>query len=286
MPAYLVALTPILWGTTYLITGKYLADWPALWLSVFRAIPPGLILLAIRPGWVRREQLPHLLLVSFLYIGAFFPLLFVAALHLPGAVAGTLSATLPLILLFLQWVFLRSRPSFQALCFACMGLGGVMLLLQPDAGLDMIGVGAALLSVLLIGLCSLLLQQRPWKGDLINFTGWQLMLGGLMILPLAIWQEGLPPMPESLGTYFGLGWLMLLNSALAYVLWLWGMSRLSLNRLGLMSLLNPLTAVLAGSIVMHEGLSHQQWAGVLLVFLALLAEMLLKQRRPSLQTVS
>lgn len=107
-----------------------------------------------------------------------------------------------------------------------------------------------------------------------------------MILPLAIWQEGLPPMPESLGTYFGLGWLMLLNSALAYVLWLWGMSRLSLNRLGLMSLLNPLTAVLAGSIVMHEGLSHQQWAGVLLVFLALLAEMLLKQRRPSLQTVS
>jgi len=286
MPAYLVALTPILWGTTYLITGKFLADWPALWLSVFRAIPPGLILLAVRPGWFRREQLPHLLLVSFLYIGAFFPLLFVAALHLPGAVAGTLSATLPLILLFLQWLFLRIRPSLEALVFACMGLGGVMLLLQPDAGLDMIGVAAALLSVLLIGLCSLLLQQRPWQGDLINFTGWQLTLGGLMILPLAIWNEGLPPVPDSLGACFGLGWLMLLNSALAYVLWIWGMANLPLNRLGLMSLLNPLTAVLAGSVVMHEGLSQQQWIGVCLVFLALMAEMILKQRRPSLQTAS
>lgn len=279
MPAYFVALTPILWGTTYLITGKYLADWPALWLSVFRAIPPGLLLLLFRPGWFTKAQLPHLLLVSFLYIGAFFPLLFVAALHLPGAVAGTLSATLPLILLFLQWVFLKIKPSRQALLFACMGLGGVMLLLQPDAGLDLLGVGAALLSVLLIGGCSVLLQQRPWQGDLINFTGWQLTLGGLMILPLALWMEGEPPIPADVGEWFGISWLMLLNSALAYVLWIWGMTHLPLNRLGLMSLLNPLTAVLAGSLLMHEGLSVQQWGGVILVFGALVAEWLTKQRK-------
>lgn len=73
MPPFLVAYL-ILWGTTYLITGKYLSEsWPALWLSVMRAIPPGLLLLVIRPARVPWRQVPYLLLISFLYIGGFFP---------------------------------------------------------------------------------------------------------------------------------------------------------------------------------------------------------------------
>jgi probable blue pigment (indigoidine) exporter len=278
MPPFLVALTPILWGTTYLITGKYLSDWPALWLSVMRAIPPGLLLLAIRPNKVAWSKVPYLLLISFLYIGAFFPLLFLAALHLPGSVAGTLSATLPLFLLGLQWLFLKRIPTRKSLCCSFLGLGGVMLLLGPGAGLDWLGVSAALLSVLLIGGCSLLLQQFPWKGDLISFTGWQLLLGGLMILPLAYWQDGVMPMPVG-GNWFGLVWLIVLNSALAYVLWLWGMAHLPLNRLGLLTLLNPLTAVLAGSLLMHEALSRQQWFGVTVVFASLLLELIFRPTR-------
>lgn len=116
-----------------------------------------------------------------------------------------------------------------------------MLLLGPGASLDWIGVTASLLSVLLIGLCSLLLQHW-WQGP-ISFTGWQLLLGGLMILSWAYWQDGAMPMPAG-DDWFGLLWLIVLNSALAYVLWLWGMAHLPLNRLGLLTLLNPMTAVL------------------------------------------
>ncbi|WP_024872393.1 DMT family transporter [Tolumonas lignilytica] len=280
MPPFLVALTPILWGTTYLITGKYLADWPALWLAVMRAIPPGLLLLAIRPAKVAWRQVPFLLLISFLYIGAFFPLLFLSALHLPGSVAGTLSATLPLMLLGLQWLFLHKVPSRQALLCALLGLAGIILLLGPGVALDWIGVTAALTSVLLIGICSLLLQQHPWQGGLISFTGWQLLLGGLMILPLAYWQDGAMPMPVG-DNWFGLLWLILLNSALAYVLWLWGMVNLPLNRLGLLTLLNPITAVLAGSVLMHETLSVWQWCGVVTVLTSLVLELLFRPKRPS-----
>ena len=281
MSPVFVALTPILWGTTYLITGKYLPEWPALWLSVIRAIPPGLLLLAIRPGLPTWRQVPYLLLISFLYIGAFFPLLFLSALLLPGSVAGTLAATLPLMLLGLQWFFLKRVPSVKAICCACIGLGGVMLLLGPGSGFNLLGVSAALFSVLLIGICSMLLQQFPWEGDLINFTGWQLLLGGLMILPLAFWIEGSMPVPATGNEWFGLAWLSLLNSALAYVLWIWGMTHLTLNRIGLISLLNPLTAVLAGSVLMHEALSHWQWLGVMAVFASLLLELLFRAKRSS-----
>lgn len=282
MSPIFVLLTPILWGTTYLITGKYLSDWPALWLSVIRAIPPGLLLLIIRPGLPSLRQLPYLLLISFLYIGAFFPLLFLAALLLPGSVAGTLAATLPIFLLGLQWIFLKRTPSLKAVGCALLGLCGVALLLGPGSGFNLAGIAAALLSVLLIGVCSLLLQQYPWRGDLINFTGWQLLLGGCMILPLAFWREGPLPIPSGADAWFGLAWLSLLNSALAYVLWIWGMTHLPLNRIGLISLLNPLTAVLAGSILMHESLSRWQWGGVLIVLTSLLLELLFRPKTRSL----
>jgi probable blue pigment (indigoidine) exporter len=130
----------------------------------------------------------------------------------------------------------------------------------------------------LIGLCSLLLQQRPWQGELISFTGWQLLLGGLMILPLAYWQDGVMPVPVG-DAWFGLLWLIVLNSALAYVLWLWGMAHLPLNQLGLLTLLNPMTAVLAGSVLMNEALSSQQWLGVVVVFASLLLELLFRPKR-------
>ena len=74
------------------------------------------------------------------------------------------------------------------------GAGWCRAVAGAGASLDWLGVTASLLSVLLIGLCSLLLQQRPWQGELISFTGWQLLLGGLMILPLAYWQDGAMPM--------------------------------------------------------------------------------------------
>lgn len=59
------------------------------------------------------------------------------------------------------------------------------------------------------------------------------------------------------------------------------MTHLTLNRIGLISLLNPLTAVLAGSVLMHEALSHWQWLGVMAVFASLLLELLFRAKRSS-----
>jgi probable blue pigment (indigoidine) exporter len=70
-------------------------------------------------------------LLAFCNITAFFALLFVAAFRLPGAVAGTLGATLPLVLMLLAWLQDGVRPSLKWLLLGLMGLGGVLLLLNP-----------------------------------------------------------------------------------------------------------------------------------------------------------
>ena len=57
------------------------------------------------------------------------------------------------------------------------------------------------------------------------------------------------------------------------------MAHLPLNRLGLLTLLNPMTAVLAGRFLMHEALNRQHWIGVAVVFASLLLELLFRPKR-------
>lgn len=56
-----------------------------------------------------------MLAISLCNISFFFVLLFIAAHRLPGSVAGTLGATLPLMVLLLQWVQEGKNLHYQSL---------------------------------------------------------------------------------------------------------------------------------------------------------------------------
>lgn len=183
MPLLIALLAPLLWGSTYAVVSLYLTDYSPYWVAVWRALPAGVLLLLLHP---RRPPLvwSRQFLLAFCNITAFFALLFVAAFRLPGAVAGTLGATLPLILMGLAWLQDGVRPTLKWLLLGVMGLVGVLLLLNPSANLDPVGVACALLATLLIGQSSRWMQRWP-VDDLLALTAWQLLLGGLMLIPLA-----------------------------------------------------------------------------------------------------
>lgn len=206
-------------------------------------------------------------LLAFCNITAFFALLFVAAYRLPGAVAGTLGATLPLILMGLAWWQDGKRPSLKWLLLGLMGLAGVLLLLNPSANLDPVGVACALLATLLIGQSSRWMQRWP-VSDLLALTAWQLLLGGLMLIPLAWWLAGPMPLPQPASAP-GLLWLVLLNTALAYWAWLWGLKRHGPEVMGMLALTNPMVAVSFGVLLVGETLDARQWLGIAVILLSL-----------------
>ena len=91
------AVAPVLWGTTYLVTTELLPEGRPLLVAALRALPAGLLLLAVTRrlpsgGWWWRSAV-----LGALNIGVFFALLFVAAYRLPGGVAATLGAVQPLV---------------------------------------------------------------------------------------------------------------------------------------------------------------------------------------------
>ncbi len=266
MPMLIALLAPLLWGSTYAVVSLYLTDYSPYWVAVWRALPAGLLLLLLHP---HMPPLPwgKQFLLAFCNIAAFFALLFLAAFRLPGAVAGTLGATLPLVLMLLAWLQDSTRPSLKWLLLGLMGLAGVLLLLNPSANLDPVGVACAMLATVLIGQSSRWMRHWP-VNDLLALTAWQLLLGGLMLIPLAWWLAGPMPLPDPASAP-GLLWLILLNTALGYWAWLWGLKHHGPEVMGMLALTNPMMAVSLGVLMVGETLDVSQWIGIGVILLSL-----------------
>lgn len=264
----LASLAPILWGSTYAAVGLFLTDLPPIWVAVWRALGAGLFLWL----FVRRMPRMHLgkvFVLGFFNISLFFILLMLAAYRLPGSVAGTLGATLPLLLIVIQWLVQGKTPQLKATLSAVIGLVGVLLLLNPSANLDPIGVACALGATLMVAIATLL--TKHWQvNDILGVATWQLLMSGILLVPVAWYFEGAPTM-ISMTQVPGLIWLVILNTAGGYLIAVNAIKQIGPNAFGMLSLLNPIVAVVLGMFMMQESLSALQWSGVTLIIGSLLA---------------
>ena len=259
------ALAPAIWGSTYIVTTELLPPGHPLTLAVLRALPAGLLLLAVVRQLPPPEWIGRILVLGALNFAVFWSLLFVAAYRLPGGVAATLGAVQPLLVLFLARAALGSPVTLLSVAAALAGLCGVALLVAgPAASLDPVGVLAGLGGA--AAMAGGTVFSRKWQPavPLLTFTAWQLTAGGLLLLPVALWVE--PPLPALSGQNLaGLVYLGLIGAALTYYLWFRGLARLEPGPASALGFLSPATAVVLGWGVLGETLSGVQIAGALVV---------------------
>lgn len=271
------ALAPVLWGTTYLVFTQTLPVGHPLLVGALRALPAGVLLMLLGPGLPPRDKLLRLLLVGLANIGVFFALLFVAAQRLPGGVAATVMSVQPLIVGLLAWPMLGRQPRPAQLAAALAGTLGVgLLILGPAAKLDAIGVVAALAAAGSMAIGTVLIERWGRIGTPLALAAWQLALGGLVLLPVALIVEGLPPVP-TLRNVAGFAYLIVIGTALGYWLWVRGIGVLGAD-VTFLSLLSPLTATVLGALVLGEWFSPMQTGGALLILGATVAGMALSRR--------
>ncbi|GAA0690901.1 DMT family transporter [Streptomyces cellulosae] len=276
----LTALAPVSWGTTYVVTTELLPPERPLFTALVRALPAGLLLLVFdrvlpRGAWWWKAGV-----LGALNIGAFFPLLFLAAYRLPGGLAAVVGSVGPLLVLGLSALLLGRRPALRdVLAGTVAALGVSMVVLRAAGALDALGVAAAFASTASMAAGTVLTQKwgRPEGVGPLALTGWQLTAGGLLIAPLAFLVEGAPPALDA-GAAGGYAYLVLVNTALAYVLWFRGIGRLTATQATLLGPLSPLTAAVLGWALLDESLTALQLAGMTLAFGATVAGQL---RAPS-----
>ncbi len=263
-------LAPSLWGSTYIVFSQTLPMDHPLLVGALRALPAGLLLMVFGPGLPPWRKLLPLTVLGLANIGLFFGLLFVSASRLPGGVAATVMSAQPLIVGLLAWPLLHRRPVAGQVVAALAGSLGVgLLILDPTAHLDVIGIAAALAAAGSMALGTVLIARWGRMGSPLALAAWQLTLGGLVLLPLALAIEGLPPAPDGMNA-LGLAYLILPGTALAYWLWVRGIGVIGAD-VTFLSLLSPLVATVLGAALLGEWFSTVQIAGMALILGATLA---------------
>ncbi|MCL8017957.1 EamA family transporter [Streptomyces sp. AS02] len=264
----LTALAPISWGTTYAVTTEFLPPDRPLFTGLMRALPAGLLLLAVARVLPRGAWWWKSAVLGALNIGAFFPLLFLSAYRLPGGMAAVVGSVGPLLVVGLAALLLGQRPTLRNVLTGVVAASGVSLVVLKAAGaLDPVGVLAALAATASMATGTVLTKRwgRPDGVGPLALTGWQLTAGGLLIAPLALLIEGAPPALDGRATA-GYLYLALANTAVAYWLWFRGIGRLSATQVTFLGPLSPLTAAVVGWLALGQELTPVQLVGMALAF--------------------
>ena len=239
----LTALAPLIWGSTYLVTTLFL--------------PP--------------ERPFTAALLGVLNIGLFQAMLFVAAYRLTGGLAAILTSTQTLMVLLLTWLVGGQMPpkAAWAWAWAAAGVAGIgLLVLSPTARLDGPGVAAALAGSAAMALGVYLSKHWQIKLSGAAFTGWQLVAGGLFLLPITLWREGVPHHLTAANAG-GYAYLCLVGAVLAYGLFFRGLARLSPAAVSSLGLLSPVSAFVLGWLFLGQALDVRSMVGLVLALVSI-----------------
>ncbi|HIW90312.1 MAG TPA: DMT family transporter [Candidatus Corynebacterium avicola] len=269
----ITATVPAIWGTSYYVTTEFLPPGHPWFAALLRALPAGLIALALARQLPRGDWWWKSLVLGALNIGLFFPLLFIAAGELPGGVAATLGASQPVFVAFLAVGLLGERLSGWRLGWTVVSIVGVALVaIRPDAGFSALGIlaGVAMAASMATGVVLTKKWGRPDGVSPVALAGWQLTAGGLVLLAPALLIDGVPSGIDApaVGGYL---WLGLIGCLLTYTIWFSNLPHLPITAAALLGILSPLVAALVGVTLGGESLTALQVAGFVLAIIAMAA---------------
>ncbi|MDW6093590.1 DMT family transporter [Vibrio rhizosphaerae] len=293
MNIILAMVATFLWGTTYAVTQATLPGWPPLLLGALRALPAGIILFAIKPTFPDKGTWRMVLTTGLVNIAIFFCCIFVMALTLPSAISSVGMMSVPVFAMLIQWIVMKQRPSVIQIISGLALFGFAALLFDPSRmHLSLLGLSAMLIGILCLICGSTLTQMLSQKLAWWCVLTWQLILGGLALLLIALVHLSYDPTAYinawqhlSGKNLLGLFWLCILNTAVAYSLCVWTLKQLSVVEFTFAGVANPVAGILCGLMLVGESYTPIQYGLMIgMIVMSLLPQFVksyLKYRRTS-----
>lgn len=256
-----------------------------MFIATMRLLPAGVIVLAamwVAQTWLgfeRRSLIPQgwnawAWVIAFGIIdGALFEGFLIEGLQETGAGLGSvLIDTQPIAVAVMAATFYGERIGGLGWLAMLAGVLGIVTIgAAPEWGpsgliLSDISISTGTLLMLLAALsmavATVMMRQIQKYVDPIVATGWHMLVGSV---PLIIWSlqtethqwDRLAP-----GAWWGIVYIAVFTSALAYALFFYCASRENLTQFSSLTFLTPVFALLLGSIFLQESLTNVQWAGV------------------------
>jgi drug/metabolite transporter (DMT)-like permease len=259
----------IIWGSTYLFIAIAIETIPPLSAVSTRFIAAGLILavIVIRRGGTMRvspRELAACVLIGCLLPGA-NAVLFFAERDVPTGLASLLIASVPLLVVLIR-LWGRERLRGPTLAGVAVGFAGVAVLLNPSGGATTEGVLLCMLSALMWSVGSVATARLPMPRDAFAATAWEMLAGGLVMLPWGIADAG--DLSPSLGSALAWVYLVTIGSVVGYTAYTWLLAHAPLSTVSTYAYVNPIVAILLGVLFRDEHITWQILVGAAVVVAA------------------
>jgi drug/metabolite transporter (DMT)-like permease len=280
----------LIWGSTYLAIRIAVATMPPFLLSGLRFLTAGSILyIAARTLGAPRPRLKEW--SAALFIGLSLTVMgngFVvfAEKRLPSSIAALFIPVVPLWLLIFDWLWgAKIRPTWRAWCSVAMGFAGVGLLVADSFSLKGYNIRALDISAMLVATMawaagSIFSRYAKLPSSTLLVTGMQMLCGTVILFTLSfISGEKIQPELWSEDSYYALAYLIIFGSLVAFTAYTFLLRNVHPSLVGTYAFVNPVIAMLLGSFLYGEPVSHTILLSALLIIGAVVGLFIEGQRQ-------
>jgi drug/metabolite transporter (DMT)-like permease len=270
-------------------TGGGVAGQYPFWLACLRFIITGLVLTgpAVRQlrrrtdcfSWKDAAALAGLGCIGVSIMSSLFHL---AITFLPANIAALIFSCNPVFVVLLAPLVLPEKITVRKLIAVCICLSGIAVLAN-DRGDRISGTGVLLMlaAILVFSVYTILFKKMIPRYGALPITALGGLTGGLLILPVALPVEGFAPAMYTPADWIGILYLGIPGTALAYLLYIYGIGHTEAGIGSMTFFLKPFLAALLAWWILGEHLGAVEMGGGALILLGMAVALVPIRRQSS-----
>jgi probable blue pigment (indigoidine) exporter len=274
----------LMWSSAFATARIIVAEVPPFTTLALRfAISGGIAIMVARmlgQSWrLTRTQRVAVVVFGVCQNALYLGLNFVALQWIPASVAAIIASTMPLIVAALGWAVRGARVSGLGLAGLVAGFVGVILIMgtRVTGGVDPVGIALCVVAALALAVATLSVQGAASGGNLLMVVGMQMLVGALVLAPIA-WVVEVPPDTVSAKVMAAFAYQIIVPGLAATLLWFALVARIGAVRAASFHFLNPFFGVAVAAGLLNETLGALDIVGVAIVMAGILAVQLARAR--------
>lgn len=254
----------VIWGTTYLAIAFAIQSMPPFISGTARFGLAGLLMYI----WLRaRNAQPFagvsvtgMALAGVLLSGVGNGFVLFAQQGIPSGIAALIVAAVPVLVLIFDWAFFSKRaPAKLALFGTAVAIAGVVTIVMHTRSLSGNAQPLYLLAMVVAvtgwSFGTLVQKRSANPGTVLSFTCGQMLFGALFQLLMSVATNEWPrfdPSAITLSGVLAIAYLVVFGSIVGLNCYLWLLTRVAAPKVATYALVNPVVALVLGSIVLGE----------------------------------
>ncbi|HMZ46091.1 MAG TPA: EamA family transporter [Chitinophagaceae bacterium] len=275
--AYLaLAVTSIVWGTTWVAVKFGVQKMPALQLAAIRLFFAGLAFILFFT-LVRKQSLPTKKQLQQLFFLSVFTFVLANALsawslqYIGSGLGALIGALYPLCVVIIEYFFYKNKSlNTTTLIGILLGFIGVGIVLYENT-IDihqegfLIGILLSAIATIAWSYSTIMIAKQKVKINPYYGLGWQMLFGSIMVLVLSLVTHNFIPISQiPIIAWLMIAYLFIAGSIVAFIAFIYSMKHLSPTIASLYAYMNPIVAISIGTVLLDEKISIKLIIGAII----------------------